>query len=50
MIASTNTHLENQGDIVANERTGDPVRRIMACYEKATPRELTYRLAELDQE
>ncbi len=50
MIANTNTRVENNSDPRINDRIREQLRETVARYETASPRELTYRLAELDQE
>ncbi len=50
MIANTNTRVENNSDPRINDRIREQLRETVARYEMANPRELTYRLAELDQE
>ncbi len=50
MIANSKTSIENNSDPKVNHRVREQLRETMARYETANPRELTYRLAELDQE
>jgi len=53
MIASTNNRknrVEKNSDPRINERIREQIRGAVAYYERANPRDLTYRLAELDQE
>ena len=50
MIAPTSTRVENCTDPVVKENIRDQMQVRIARYEDATHHELTYRLAELDQE
>jgi len=50
MIALTNGRVENNTDPASNERIRDEIRQTVAHYETANLQEITYRLAELDQE
>ena len=50
MIAPMRTYVENGSGLADAESLGDRIRDKVALYRRATPRELTYRLAELDQE
>jgi hypothetical protein len=50
MIAPTSTRVENSTSSEVNQRIREQTRKRVAQYENATPQELTYRLAELDQE
>ena len=50
MIASTNSRVEDSSNPNVNERIREQTCETVACYEAANPRDITYRLAELDQE
>lgn len=50
MIASTASRVENSSASSVNERIRGQIQERLAQSENANPRELTYRLFELDQE
>ncbi len=50
MIASTNSRVEHNGGPKINERIREQISNTIARYETANPRDITYRLAHLDQE
>ena len=50
MIATTSSRVQNAGDPDMNDRARVKTLETIARYEKASHRELTYHLAELDQE
>jgi hypothetical protein len=50
MIASTNSRVERATDPAINERIREQTENTIAHYEMASPHDVTYRLAELDQE
>jgi hypothetical protein len=50
MIATSKSRVENNSDPQVNQKIHEQIRASISLYESADPRELTYRLAELDQE
>jgi len=50
MIASTDSRVEHSTDPTSNERIREQIHNTIARYEMANPRDVTYRLAELDHE
>jgi hypothetical protein len=50
MIAAANSRVEDNSDASVNQRIREQISETVARYESANPRDVTYRLAQLDNE